>query len=170
MLKALATHLEGIDNLPVFGSTTLASLAGNVFRGRTVFGAEMTQPFISILEARKPDDLKAEVTGPDHFTMYDGWHLLVQGWQPGDPANPTDYLYNFKALVEQRLSMITATNNRGAAAFPQYFRLGGLIPDLQFYPGIVRPASQTTGQVEGFYLPIVIDYAITLSDPFTLYP
>jgi len=171
ILKALTTHLEGINNVPVFKSDTLASLTGRVFRGRALFGAEQgPDPMISLIEGRKPDEEKDEVTGEDEFTILHRWHILLQGWQKGDPANPTDYLYNFKALVEQRLALLTGVNQRGGLIAPQYYLLNGLLININFKPGTVRPNSPTQGVEEAFYLPIVISYGINLTNPFVGLP
>ena len=168
IMKALTTHLEAINNIPVYNSGTLASLAGKVYRGRTVFSASDEGPFLSILEAKKPDDLKVPEAGSDYVTRYEPWHLLLQGFMPDDPNNPTDGLYNFKALVENRLALIVAEDQRtGQVIDPVSYRLGGLIADLRYAPGVVRAASQTTGQVESFFLPVVLFFAINLADTFT---
>jgi hypothetical protein len=171
ILKGLSAHLALTQGtIPLSSGGTLAvNLATSVFRGRTAFGSEDPMPCVSILEGRKPEDAsETPVAMEDKLTRYEPWHLLVQGFIQDDPKNPTDNLYNFKALVEQQLSLIVALDSRGNVVNSAAFRLGGLVDDMILPPGIVRPAIATTGQVESFYLPIIVRYSINPANPFAI--
>jgi hypothetical protein len=154
ILKGLTTHIEGVtpDNGYEF------DLTGRVYRGVTKFGADQPLPFVSILEALRPDPQPLEA-GLERLTREEGWDLLVQGWVDEDRDFPTDLLYQLKAAVEKRVAEIVQE------ASPAY-RLGKLISGLRIGPGVVRAATPQPGGAEAFYLPLHVRYAINLADPF----
>ena len=148
---------------------TTHSLVGKVYRGRTVFGAEENDgPFISILEGKKPDNLPPEV-GYANLQRHEDWHLLIQGWMDDDPETPLDNMYRFKGAVEQRLAMLVAVDKQfDEPIYPDIYLCGGLVSEIRIGPGIVRPATPTPGGTEGFYLPVIVTFAMNVADPFDL--
>ena len=165
ILKRLTAHLEGaMIGLP----TGDVSLAGRVFRGRTLFGVDEQTPFVSILEGKRPDQLPPEV-GYDSLNRNEDWHLLVQGWQDDNPDSPLDNLYRLKGVVEQQLAHFVAVEpGTGQALYPEVYLLGGLISEMRIGPGVVRAANPQVGGVEAFYLPVIVTFAMNVADPFSL--
>lgn len=175
ILQALTAHLETLSievavEDPDTGDVTVIgkSLLGQVFRGRTLFGAEEHGPFLSILEGRRPDQAP-DTVGYDRLTRNEDWHLLVQGFFDDDPDNPLDNLYRLKALVEERLAQVVSVNpDTGTPRYPEVYLLGGLILDMQIGPGVVAAATPTTGGTEAFYLPVLVNFAMNVADPFSV--
>lgn len=171
ILKDLTALLEGIDGIEFSNPdidgppVIIASLQGNVFRGRTVFGDEEKGPFVSILEDRQPDDMVQPASSDDTLRLED-WRLLLQGFMEDESSHPLDNLYYLKGLVEQRLARIVALNERGYPVYPDNYMLDGKITKMRIGPGAVRPASPVTGGMEAFYLPVVIEFAMNVVDPF----
>jgi hypothetical protein len=177
ILKLMTAHLEGItfdavvptDDFESDNAQQTYTLTGKVYRGRTIFGAEEgAGPFISILEGKKPDNLPPEV-GYANLERYEDWHLLVQGWMDDDPETPLDNLYRFKGAVESRLAMIVAVDTQfDRPLYPDIYLLGGLVSEVRIGPGIVRPTTPTPGGTEGFYLPVIVTFAINVANPTDL--
>lgn len=156
ILKRMTAHLEGIS---VAGGYDY-DLVGKVFRGRSRFGADEPLPFVSILESLRPDQQPIPA-GEGKRRRLDDWELLVQGWVDENRAFPTDELYNLKAAIEKRLAEAMTEGN------PVY-RFGNLISDMRIGPGVVRAATPQVGGAEAFYLPLLVTYAINVTDPFAL--
>jgi hypothetical protein len=157
ILRALTAHLEGIT--PENGYSR--DLAGRVFRGRAIFGAQDPVPALSILEAPRPTE--AQYVAEDATLRAEDWVLLIQGWAEDDRQNPTDPAYQLMAEVERRLSDIMFTRHgvgQGAA-----YRLGGRIGELLVTPGICRPPDQISSRAY-FYLPCVVKLAFDIRAPF----
>lgn len=156
ILKRMTEHLEGIT--PDNGYDY--DLSGKVFRGRSKFGSDEVLPFVSILESLRPDQQPIP-GGQGGVRRLDDWELLLQGWVDENREFPTDDLYNLKAAVEKRLAEANIEGN------PVY-RFGGLIDKIRIGPGVVRAATPQVGGAEAFYLPLLVTYAINVSDPFAL--
>lgn len=155
VLKALTAHLEGI--------TTAAGyrfdLAGAVFRGRGKFGDTDPDTMVSILENPRPDlGLYADDT-----TRSEGWPLLLQGWCPDDPMNPTDPVYGLLDDVERRLARLVAISSIGEEKYPSEYLLGHLITKLELSPGVVRPPTEGISSRAFFYLPLRVGLAVDLA-------
>lgn len=163
ILKGLTLLLQGVT--PANGYEW--DLNSRVFRGRSSFGADEPLPFVSILESMRPDP-RPDEAGHERLVRQDQWELLVQGWVDDDRDNPTDRLYLLKGAVEKRLSRIVAMDAAGNPAFPEDYRLGGLIAGLRIGPGVVRAATPQVGGAEAFYLPLLVTYVTNLADPFAL--
>lgn len=167
ILKALTTHLQGIT--PANGYDF--DLSNAVYRGRSHFGADEALPFVSILEAMRPDPRPREA-GSERLVREEAWELLVQGWCQENRDEPTDDLYRLKACVESRLSMIVAMETgvgaSGSPKYPAVYRLGGIIASMRIGPGVVRAATPQVGGAEAFYLPVLLSYVINLGDPYAL--
>lgn len=161
ILRRLTAHLEGItpDNGYAF------NLAGKVYRGRTVFGDEVAPPYLSILEAPRPDDSVVSA-GSDKLRRSEQWVLLIQGWTPDDGTGPTDTAYELKAAVEKRLSEVVVEDGQGRAANPDSYKLGGLIDRMTIGPGVVRPPTEGVSATAFFYLPVVVGMTADIRNPF----
>ena len=143
-------------------------LVNRVFRGRTVFGAEEYNPFLSILEGKRPDQAP-ELVGYDGLVRNEIWHLLIQGFQEDDEENPLDNLYRLKGMVERKLAkLILVDPSTGVPAYPADYLMQGLINEMTIGPGIVRPANVSQGGTEAFYLPITITFTMNVGDPYSL--
>ncbi len=159
ILKALTAHLEGavtVDGEP---------LTKRVYRGRLTFGSEMPLPSISILEAPRPED--GFTADEEQVQRSEDWVLLIQGWVRDDDRNPTDPAYNLKATIEQRLSLLVATNpSTGQPVDPDAFMLGGRVTKIVIAPGLVRPPDAQVSAKAFFYLPLIIGLAVDIRSPF----
>lgn len=145
-------------------------LQGKVFAGRTIFGAEIKPPYITILEGLNPvQGLLAGVNGSDRSTP---WPLIIQGWAVDDKANPSYEAYDLMAQVEQQLSKTWAVDNQGNAVYPDYYMLGSrdegghLVADIRLMPGIVSPPRENVSATTFFFLPIYITMAEKIGKPY----
>lgn len=161
ILKALTRQLETIQ--PVNGYSH--DLKGRVFRGQAVFGADETPPFLSIMEAPRPDD-QIVTADEDGLVRRENWRLLLQGWTTEDRLNPTDPLYALKADVERCLADVVTFDRYGDPAHPGLYNLGGRIESLRIGPGVVRAATPQAGGTEAFYLPLLVQFSVDLRQPF----
>ena len=125
-----------------------------VYRGLNRFGAEVQEPFVSILEAPRADI--AQWADENKTVSKDNWTLLIQGFATNDPENPTDPAYRLLGDVEQHLSKLTAVDGRGRHAFAQIHNLGGLIAGIELEQPIVRPPEEQLSSTAFFYLPVRI--------------
>lgn len=159
VLKALTAHLETIT----LENGYQHALAGRVYRGRAVFGAETPLPCVSILEALNPDRNPREA-GAGIQTL-DSWILLIQGWtEDGAEASPTDPAHNLMADVKKALGQLMRD---GSPTNPNpSYMLGGMIEGLRVEPGTVRPPDENSAR-SYFYLRAVVEIAESLEDPYT---
>lgn len=164
ILKALTTHLEGMTVAGGYGF----NMSGHVFRGVALWGAELPLPSLGIIEAPVPDE-RPRTAGHERAYRAEDWTILVQGWVEDDDVHPTDPAYELKAYVEKRLSEIVAINEKtGLPTFPLAYRLGGRINQLTIGPGVVRPAQEKVSAKAFFYLPLVLNIAVTPTAPFAV--
>lgn len=151
ILKALTTHLEGIE----WNDSTLQ---GCVFRGRNRFGDNDPETMLSLLEAPRPDTGRegGEFSQARSYT----WELLLQAWTKDDPENPSDPMYFLQEVIEQRLGMIIATNSgSGFPTYPGIYMLGRTIHGFRYGPGVIRPPTDNISSKTFLYMPIRIDLA-----------
>jgi hypothetical protein len=134
VLKRFTALLEGITVADGYEH----NMPGQVFRGRLVFGEEVAPPFISIMEAPRPDF--AQFAGGNEVRK-DDWSLLIQGWAKEDPENPLDALYPLLTDVEERLARVIAVDRYGDPLDADNYMLGRTIVSLQVSPPVVRPPS-----------------------------
>jgi hypothetical protein len=134
----------------------------NVFFGRGLFGDDTPRPFLSVVENDRPPEtiFAGEFKQGGEFD----WILLVQGWAIDDPVNPSVPAYYLAADVAKACSRIIAVDTMGNGIAP-WFMLGGLISDMKFSPGIVRPPVDTTTDYCMFYLPLVLKFAYNIFTP-----
>lgn len=163
IMQRLTTLMEGIT--PANGYSY--DLTGKVYRGKVVFGAGETPPFITILESLRPDPQPDEA-GYERLIREERWELLIQGWTVTSQPHPTDELYNFKAAIEHRLSRIVAMDNQGNPVYPDDYRLGRILTGARLGPGVVRQATPQTSGTEALYLPCIVRYKANVADPWAL--
>jgi hypothetical protein len=162
VLKALTAHLEGMTAVGGYGF----DMTGRVFRGVALWGAELPLPALGIIEAPVPDE-RPRTAGHERAFRAEDWTILVQGWVEDNDVHPTDPAYELKAYVEKRLSEIVAVRETtGLPQFPTAYRLGGRINNLTIGPGVVRPAQEKVSAKAFFYLPLVLNIAVTPTAPF----
>lgn len=149
VLKRLTTHLAGMTAAGGYGF----DMAGRVFRGRTLLGAETGLPALTILEA--PDSNLGSPADEAGLVRDGLWPLFVQGFVEDDKRNPLDPVYEFKAAVQRRLAEITAERN-GQPEYPAIHRLGGLIEEMRVGLGVARPPQQNVSDKAFFWLPVTI--------------
>lgn len=162
ILKKLTAVLEGITTANGYQH----DLAGSVFRGRSLIGAQEGLPCLNILESPAP--LDGFFADSDKTVRKDTWILLVQGWVADDVRNPTDPAYALLTDVQRRLSDIVATVAPGGAPkFPGSYHLGGLVSDVEIGTDVVRPPEEGVSAKAFFYMPIRLTVSVNLIDPTT---
>lgn len=165
LLKLLTTHIEGITPLNGYDF----DLTGGVFRNRLLFGDDVPDTMVSVVEHLQ-GDITTDVAGEENIERAETWILLVQGIAKNDLLNPLDNLYNLKASVEHRLARLIKRNNYGDPEFPSEYYLGvkdwQVITGITIGPGIVSPARQGISEKAFFYLPLGIGLALDISSPF----
>lgn len=155
---ALGAKLEEI-------TTTLdaLSMAGRVFRGRTVFGPEDPLPMISILEEPiQEDSVESPTTGPEVLTRY---RLMIQGFVADDPINPTDPAHYLMADVLAKLWEIKESGGETQRLFA-FGPKANTVTGIDFGPGVVRPPDGEISEKAYFWLSVSFDLAERLDDPF----
>ena len=165
ILMKLTQHLQPIEYDSYNGNHY--SLASSVFRGRTVFGDEVHEPFLTILE--KPRQLIGPVAGDSKVVRDDTWDLLIQGFATDDKKNPLDPGYELLAHVEQRMSrLLLQKTNGGGPVYPDEHLLGlkGLVTGLSFIIPIVRPPEVDVSDTAFFYMPLSIGVKTDMATPF----
>lgn len=155
VLEALTKQLQTIDGYNGYDYDVSCS----VVRGVAKFGEDAPMPMLSILEAPRPE---ISSFAGDYNVRTEDWVLLLQGWDNvEDPINPTDKLYRFMADVELCLGQVMAERGDGSGrpACPEVYRLGGMVKDMKFGPGVVRPANEGVSAKACFYLVVRIGLA-----------
>jgi hypothetical protein len=170
VMKALTTHFEAInptnDDPALAPATPYAiDLRGKVSRGRLTFGPDelVDGPILSILEATKAIE---PVSVAEGLVRKSSWQLLIQGFVQDEKENPTDPAYDLLALVEMRLARVVQRDKNGDGAYPDEYRLDGLIDSLAIGDGIVRPSDPQVSPTAFFYLPVVVVLATDLRNPY----
>jgi len=163
VLKKLCELLETVDGPDHNGDPM--NMVGKVFRGRIEFGTETELPAVSVLESPNPD---IGIFAGDKEALSEKWVLLIQGWALDDKTNPSDPAYYLAAAVEQKLSLTLRTKSDGSGRpeSKEWYKLGGLIGDLEIGPSVVRPFDAKTSSRAFFYLPIRVGLAQLVGDPY----
>lgn len=164
-LKAVTTQIEGVTPANDYDF----DLTGAVFRGRLLYGEEVPDTMVSIVEHLQ-GDITTDTAGENNIERTETWILLVQGIAKNDVLNPTDALYNLMAAVEHRLARTILMDRKGNPAFPDeyFFGLSSLkiITGLTIGPGIVSPPRQGISEKAFFYLPLGVGLATNISEPW----
>lgn len=149
VLQRLTALLKGITVANGYSH----DLDVNVFRGRTVFGAEDPIPLVSILESPRSD--VGSYAGENE--RKDGWGLLIQGWTKDDLENPTDPAYELMDEVERHLERVSACSPiNGVELYPGDYLLNRTIVSIKVHPGVVRPPMEGVSSKAFFYLPVTL--------------
>lgn len=167
VLQRLTTLLEGIE--VTFDGGAPISLVGRVVRGRNIIGDETEAPFLSMLDAPRPDT--PEYAGANQMRK-DDWTILISGIAPDNKANPSDNGFWFVAAVEERLGLVTAIHKtRGTPLYPEHYMLGAggedLITKLEVAPPVVRQPDDKLSSSAFFFLPIRVGIAGAVGKPYT---
>lgn len=168
ILKRITDDLENIG----INNGYEHDLRGKVFRGRGVFSSTSdAPPMISIIEAPAP--ASNSFADPEGSVVKEGeWTLLIQGWAK-DPSkgiieatHPTDAVYALLADVQRRMSDYCATAANGKPLFPGKYRIYNLATSVKLGAPVVRPADGDVSSLAFFYLPMRIDIAYSLTEPW----
>ena len=164
MLQVLTSHLAGIT--PDNGYDH--DLDGKVFLGRPIFGNEQEVPFLSLLEAPRPNPVIPAGESDGKVRRSVVWDLALQGFVRDNKLDPTAPAYDLLAEVELRLSEIIseAGEGRQGGKHPAIFRLANLANDVQIGQGIVRPPAEKVSPTAFLYIPLTIKFTSDLSKPF----
>ena len=134
---------------------------GAVFRGRDMFGDGDPLPLLSILEIPVPFEF---IEVPRGSAAAAGeWGLLIQGFVPDDPTNPTDPAHYLMADVKRAL----ATEKRRASGQNSngIFDMGGRVEDIIISSGSVRPPDQLSA-VAYFWIHVTLKIVEDNSDAY----
>lgn len=154
VLKALTAALNEIT----VANGYHFDLTGAVFRGRDTFGNSDPVPMVSILESMLE---KEQVMSPPTGKHVTGpWELLIQGWSVDDEDNPTDPAHHLLADVKKRL-----VQERSRARGYEILGMGGMITDIKFSTGVVRPADEVSSKAY-FWLKLELVLVENLADPY----
>lgn len=162
-IKALTAHLE--SEVTVVNGY-LHTLTGAVFRGRAKFDDTDPLPSVSILESPNPDrfpNRAGEQSG--NGKQRDNWTLLIQGWVKDDKQNPTDPAYELMADVKKALAKVIATDPVSGNPVHANYRLGGLILELEYESGTVRPPDEQSTKAY-FWMRVIVKFVENINDPF----
>lgn len=170
-LQILKRITEDLENISVNNGYE-HDLKGKVFRGRGTFSSTSdAPPMISIIEApAPPSNTFADPDGA--VTKESGWTLLIQGWAK-DPSkgiieatHPTDAVYALLADVQRRLADYCATKQNGTPVYPGKYRIYSLATSVKLGSPVVRPADGDVSSLAFFYLPLRVDIAYSLTEPW----
>lgn len=156
-LRVLMALTAALNEITVANGYTF-DLGNSVFRGRDTFGASDPLPMLSILESINEKDQNISPrtgqssTGP--------WELLIQGWSADDEDNPTDPSHYLLADVKKRL-----VQERSRARGYEILGMGGMITDIKFSTGVVRPADDVSSKAY-FWLKLELVLVENLADPY----
>lgn len=129
-----------------------------VFRGRDTFGPQDPLPMISILEA--PIPLETILSPNTNAGSSGDWELLIQGFVPDDPVNPTDPAHHLMAEVKAVLAG-EKQKNRGR----DMLDMGNRIMEMKVGQGSVRPADEASDKAF-FWLTLTLKMGEDLLDPY----
>lgn len=176
ILKALTTHLEGINPTNSFeyidGATqTVATmpyalnLSESVYRGRMTFGDEVSAPFLVLLE--NPRQLSPNSGGSAKLNQDEDWQIVIAGFAEEDRKNPLDPAYQLLAYTQHRMSLIGQEKPNGGRGgrFTAEYRLGGLVGEISYQIPIVNPGKDDVSEYAYFYMPVAIGVVTDLTKP-----
>lgn len=131
-----------------------------VFRGVDTFGQNHPLPLVSILEHPRALD---QALGPGGATVSTGeWDLLVQGFVPDDPDNPTDPAHRLAAEV---VAVLAAERERRNDLLGFGFRCP-CVTGLEFGSPVVRPADGMVSTQAFFLLGVTLTLVEDPARPF----
>lgn len=170
VLKRLTALIEGANpdnDDPATDAAYAVDLRGAVFRGRSEIGASDPKPCIVILEAPQP--INGIPADTNQTVRKEEWRLLVQGFVQDDKTNPSDPAYALKAIVEQRLSRLSAVSgSTGDPVFPEDYLLGRLVVNVVIGQGVVRPPTKEVSPTAFFYIPLTVELKTDITNPYDL--
>lgn len=169
VLQRLTKLLEGVE--VTFDGGMPISMQGRVVRGRNIIGDETEAPFLSLLDAPRPDT--PEYAGTNQMRK-DDWTILISGIATDNKANPSDNGFWFVAAVEERLGLVVDVHKaRGTPLYPEHYMLCDgnldkqLITKLEVAPPVVRPPEDKLSSKAFFFLPIRVGIAGAVGKPYT---
>lgn len=160
ILQSLQALLEGV----AVDAGDAYTLAGKVYRNRTLLGAEVNErpalPAVSILEA--PRAGINSFAGNEREARKDQWTILVQGMTADNrrDENGSDDIYYLCQDVERRLHRIMAEDRRGRPMYPEHHMLGGKITSVEIVAPIIRPPEAGVANNAFFYIAIYFGVAV----------
>lgn len=166
VMKRLTTHLETEISV---ANGYKHNLAGAVARGRMWYDTSDPLPMVSILESPNPDRFANRAGEQENVNVLqrDNWTLLLQGWTADDKRHPTDPGYELMADVKKALATLVAVSrDHGTPVHPNYM-LGGLIANMQYEPGTVRPPDEQSSKAF-FWMRVVLKFVENVNDPYDL--
>lgn len=161
IIRALHALLEGIseENGDAF------TMAGRVYRNRSMLGGEVTEspPAIGILEAPRADI--GAFAGSENEMRKDLWTVLIQGICVDGRRGQSDDIYFLAQDAEKRLHRMMAEHSQtGRPIYPEHHMLGGMITSVEIAPPIVRPPENGVANNAFFYISIRLGVAMKAGD------
>lgn len=176
-MKALTTYLRTEITIANGYKHDLSDIDANthrVVRGRDLWDDDDPVPALSILESPNPDRFPSRAGKEENneSDQKDNWIIYIQGWVPDDKANPTDPAYELMADVKKALAKLVALNGEtGSPKYPAPFPhlLDGLITELDYEPGTVRPPGPETQSSKAFFwMRVILGFVEDFFDPYNL--
>ena len=138
-------------------------LAGNVFRGRVLFGDNDPDAMACILEVPLPEE---QFAGPGESTQTRGqWQLLIQGFVEDDRENPTDPAHWMMADVKVALAKEREKRRNLSDPTQGILGLGQHVLDLRIGAGVCRPPDELSAKAY-FWLAVTLDLSEDLVNPY----
>lgn len=160
VLRALQDLLEGVSE----ANGDAYTLAGKVYRNRTLLGADVTErpalPAVTILEA--PRAGINTFAGTEREARKDQWTILVQGMTAESRRNDngSDDIYFLCQDVERRLHRMLAEKRGGKPLHPEHYMLGGKITSAEIVAPIIRPPEAGVANNAFFYIALYLGVAV----------
>jgi hypothetical protein len=133
-----------------------------VFRGRAIYGDDDPVPMISILEEPIAPETDLEpAEGPGGTAPY---QLMIQGFVPDDPLNPTDPAHVLLADVKLRLAQVREESRVTERVF-QFGAKAPTVTGISFGGGVVRPADEISAKAY-FWLRVTLSLVEDHDNPF----
>ena len=156
--EKLVESLKGIT--PANGFTF--DLSQSVFRGRAIFGDDDPLPMVSILEEAIGPESDMEPTGGSGSST--PYLLMIQGFAPDDPVNPTDPAHYLLADVKKRLAQEKAIAERVQRVF-HFGPKSPTVTAISFGGGVVRPADEISAKAY-FWLRLALTLVEDHDNPY----
>lgn len=164
IIRALQALLEGVSEAEGDAFT----LAGKVYRNRSLLGADMNErpnlPMVALIEAPRSDI--GSYGGDEREMRRDSWSILVQGIAADSKrGEKSDDVYYLCQDVEKRLHRMQAEKpSNGKPLYPEHHMLGGMITSVEIAPPIVRPPENGVANNAFFYIVLRFGVAMKIGD------
>lgn len=159
ILKTLSSMLQEITEENGYENTVASVVRGQV----NISAAEVSLPFISLLEPVDQNQIGEYKFGGDYIELNNKWTLFIKGWAKDDLLNPTDPAHSLLADVKKRLSTIMLEGHEDYCLLKSQ----KLITKIEVGSGVVSP-TESKNDKAFFLLRVDISLSEDLVDPYRL--